>query len=134
MLLDLGIGSHGDLSTKLFDNHKTCYNSQWPLTGLAITLSTASVTFPIMSSVILLLLWWYYYVLPKHGQVSEILSDLRDWGRRWFADFNAAKTQLVSLDQSNKIGAVNVKMDGSVLEEKSSFKMLGLTFLHYLYC
>ena len=25
-------------------------------------------------------------------------------------------------------GAIDVKMDGSVLEEKSSFKMLGLTF------
>ena len=34
----------------------------------------------------------------------------------------------VSFDWSNDIGAINVKMDGSVLEEKSSFKMLGLTF------
>ena len=38
------------------------------------------------------------------------------------------KTQLVSFDQSNNTGAIDVKMDGSVLEEKSSFKMLGLTF------
>ena len=30
-------------------------------------------------------------------------------------------------DQSNKTGAVDVKMDGSVLDEKSSFKVLGLT-------
>ena len=29
---------------------------------------------------------------------------------------------------SNKTGAIDVKMDGSVLEEKSSLKMLGLTF------
>ena len=36
------------------------------------------------------------------------------------------KTQLVLFDQSNNIGATDVKMDGSVLEEKSSFKMLGL--------
>ena len=41
---------------------------------------------------------------------------------------NAGKTQLVSFDLSNDTGAINVKMDGSVLEEKSSFKMLGLTF------
>ena len=34
----------------------------------------------------------------------------------------------VSFDWSNDIGAIDVKMDGSVLEEKSSFKMLGLTF------
>ena len=36
--------------------------------------------------------------------------------------------KLVSCDWSNNIGAIDVKMDGSVLEEKSSFKMLGLTF------
>ena len=51
-----------------------------------------------------------------------------DWGRKWFVDFNAAKTQLVSFDRSNNTGVIDVKMDGSVLEEKSSFKMLELTF------
>ena len=51
-----------------------------------------------------------------------------DWGRKWLVDFNAGKTQLVLFDQSNNTGAIDVKMDGSVLEEKSSFKMLGLTF------
>ena len=43
-------------------------------------------------------------------------------------DFNAGTTQLVSLDQSNNTGAIDVKMDRTVFEEKSSFKMLGLTF------
>ena len=33
MLLHLGIGSHGDSSTKLFGRHKPCYDGQWPLTG-----------------------------------------------------------------------------------------------------
>ena len=51
-----------------------------------------------------------------------------DWGRKWLADFNDGKTQLVSFDWSNITGAIDVKMDGSVLEEKSSFKMLRLTF------
>ena len=46
----------------------------------------------------------------------------------WIVDFNAGKTQLVLFDRSNNTGAINVKMDGSVLQEKSSFKMLGLTF------
>ena len=62
---------------------------------------------------------------------SELESDLRDtvdWGKKWLVDFNAGKTQLVSFDQSNNNGSIDVKMDGSVLEEKSSFKMLGLTF------
>ena len=61
---------------------------------------------------------------------SELEFDLRDtvdWGRKWL-DFNAGKTQLVSFVWSNITGAIYVKMVGSVLEEKSSFKMLGLTF------
>ena len=61
----------------------------------------------------------------------ELESDLRDtvdWGRKWLVDFNAGKTQLVSFDRSKNTGAINVKMDGSVLEEKTSFKVLGLTF------
>ena len=62
---------------------------------------------------------------------SELEPDLRDtvdWGKKWLADFNAGKTQLVSFDWSDNNGSIDVKMDGSVLEEKSSFKMLGLTF------
>ena len=48
------------------------------------------------------------------------------------------------LRKLNWLHAIDVKMDGSVLDEKSSSKMLGLTFsskldfyimlLHYLYC
>ena len=62
---------------------------------------------------------------------SELESDLRDtvdWGKKWLVDFSAGKTQLVLFDQSNTNDSIDVKMDGSVLEEKSSFKMLGLTF------
>ena len=62
---------------------------------------------------------------------SELESDLQDtvdWGKKWLVDFNAGKTQLVLFDRSNNNGSIDVKMDGSVLEEKLSFKMLGLTF------
>ena len=78
---------------------------------------------------------------PKYDQASdlwqrlelasELESDLRDtvdWGRKWLVDFNAGKTQLVSFARSKNTGAIDVKMDGSVLEEKLCFKMLGLTF------
>ena len=51
-----------------------------------------------------------------------------DWGKKWLVDLNAGKTQLVLFDQSNNTGAIAVKMDWSVLEENSSFMMLGLTF------
>ena len=59
---------------------------------------------------------------------SELESDLRDtvdWAKKWLVDFNA---QLVSFDWSNNNGSIDVKMDGSDLGEKSSFKMLGLNF------
>ena len=36
--------------------------------------------------------------------------------------------QLVLFHQSKSTGAIDVKMDGYVLEENTSFKMLGLTF------
>ena len=35
---------------------------------------------------------------------------------------------MVSFDSSNSTGGIDVKMDGSVLEGKSSFKILGLSF------
>ena len=62
---------------------------------------------------------------------SELESDLRDtvdWGKKWLLDFNAEETELVSFGQSNNNGFIDVKMDGSVFEEKPSFKMLRLTF------
>ena len=54
---------------------------------------------------------------------SELESDLRDtldWGKKWLVDFSAGKTQLVSFDRSNNNGSIDVKMDGSVFEEKLS--------------
>ena len=71
---------------------------------------------------------------------SKLESDLQDtveWGRKWLFDLNAGKTPMVSFDWSKNTGAIDVKMDASVLAEKSSFKMLRLTILesrllHYL--
>ena len=62
------------------------------------------------------------------SELESDLQDIVDWGEKWLDDFNAGKTQLVSIDQSNNNVSIDVKMDGSVLEEKSSFMMLGLTF------
>ena len=47
---------------------------------------------------------------------SELESDLRDtvdWDRKWLVDFNTGKTQIVLF------GAIDVKMDESVLEKKN---------------
>ena len=50
-----------------------------------------------------------------------------EWGKKRLVDFNAGKSQLVLFDRSNNNGSIDVKMYESVLEEKSSFKMLWLT-------
>ena len=47
------------------------------------------------------------------------------WTKKWLVGFNASKIQLVLFVRSNNNGSVDVKMDGSVLEEKSSLKMQG---------
>ena len=56
---------------------------------------------------------------------SELESDLRValyWGRTWLVDFNAGKIQLVSFDRFNNTGTIDMKMDGSVLEENSALR------------
>ena len=72
---------------------------------------------------------------------SELESDLQDtvdWGKKWLVDFSARKTQLVLFNQSNNTGAIDVEMDGPVLEEKSSLAgvdslfSIGLGLLNYL--
>ena len=66
--------------------------------------------------------------LELGSELEYDLGDTLDWGKRLLVDFSAGKNQSASFDQSNSNGSIDVKMDGSVLEEKSSFKMLGLTF------
>ena len=50
-------------------------------------------------------------------ELESDLQDTVDWGIKWLVDFNAGKTQLVSFDQSNNNGSIDVKMDGSVFEK-----------------
>ena len=56
------------------------------------------------------------------------LQDTVDWVKKWLVDLKTRKTQVVLFDQLNNTVGINVKMDGFVLQEKSSFKMLGLIF------
>ena len=65
--------------------------------------------------------------------VSELECDLRDtsWtGVRsgLLISMLGKLSCFISFDESNKNGLIDAKMDGSVLEGKSSFKMLELTF------
>ena len=59
-------------------------------------------------------------------KLESDLPDTMDWDKNWFFDFNAGKLQLVCLTT----GLIDMKRVG--LEEKSCFKMLGLTFSYKL--
>ena len=72
------------------------------------------ILLPILS-VIRHLMWQQ---LELAFELESDLQDTVDWG----------KTQLVSFDRSNNNASIDVKMNGSFPQEKSSFKMLGLTF------
>ena len=49
-------------------------------------------------------------------------------GNKSLVDFNAGKTELSSFHWSFNSGAIDVKMNGSILEERLCFKILGLSF------
>ena len=66
--------------------------------------------------------------LVSASKLESVLPETVDWGKKWLIDFSAGKTQAVSFDRSSNTGAIDVKMDESFLEEKSSLKMLGFTF------
>ena len=66
--------------------------------------------------------------LELASELETNLGDTADRGRKWLVGFNSGKTQLVLFDWSNNTSAIDGNMNRSVLEEKSSFKMLGLTF------
>ena len=71
----------------------------------------------------------------KYDEAFDLESDLQenvDWGRKWLVDFEAEKTQLILFDQPKSTGAIDMKMDRFLLEEKSYFKILGLTFSYRL--
>ena len=48
-----------------------------------------------------------------------------DCSRKWLVDFSSGKAQLFFFDRFINMGAVGVKINKSILEEESSFKVLG---------
>ena len=91
------------------------------------------MTFLAMLSVILLSMLMILFSI-----LSVIRYPICDSNLNWILNLNLiyktlstgvrSKTQLVLFDRSNNNDSIDVKVDGSVLEEKSSFKMQGLTF------
>lgn len=49
-----------------------------------------------------------------------------NWGRKWLVS-NVGKTKLALIDRSNNSGVTDEKMNWSVLDQKSPFKMMRLS-------
>ena len=45
-----------------------------------------------------------------------------NWGRNWLVNLNASKIQLVSFDDSNNFGTIDMKMVGLSLMRKSHIR------------
>ena len=114
------------------------FNSKAPFLVLYFSCYTL-MTFLMMLSVISL-----YMIMILLSFVSVIRYVICSSNQNWLLKLNlifetlwtsvgsglltSMLEKLISFDRSNITGAVDVKMDGSVLEEKSFFKMLRLTF------
>ena len=66
--------------------------------------------------------------LELASELESNVQDTVDSGKKWLVDFNTGKTPLASCARSKNSGSINVKIDGSVSEEKSSLKMLEMSF------
>ena len=55
------------------------------------------------------------------------LLDTTDWGKRQLVNFDDGM-----FDRSNNSGVIDAKINGSALEEKSSFKIVGVSFFSKL--
>ena len=98
-----------------------------------MTLMMLSVVLPSMLMILLStisMIWHLIWVNNFSWHLNlNLIYETVDLGRKLFVDFNARKTNLVLFDQSNKLGAIDVKVDWSLLEEKPSLRMLGLFFI-----
>ena len=61
-------------------------------------------------------------------ELKSDLLDTIDWGKKQLVDFDEEKHNIDSFHQSNNSGAIDMKMDWSVLKKKSSFNILGVSF------
>ena len=94
--------------------HFSCYTLMTPLMMLAVIMLYMLMLLSTLNVIRHLICSNSQNWLLNLNLICETLV----WGRKWLADFNTGKNQLVLFDWSNNTGAIDVKMGGSVLEEK----------------
>ena len=79
------------------------------------TLMTFLVLSIILPSMLMIL---FTLSVMRSLEVSELesnLVDTVDWGTKWLVDFSSGKAQIVSFDWAHNAGAIDMKMDRSVI-------------------
>ena len=67
-----------------------------------------------------------------HMYLSEDLQIILDWGIKNLVQFNASKTQSCSLSQKKSTNTHPIFMNGTSLQNKGSFDLVGVAFEHDL--
>ena len=66
----------------------------------------------------MLMILFFTLSVMRSLEVSELesnLVDTVDWGTKWLVDFSSGKAQIVSFDWAHNAGAIDLKMDRSVI-------------------
>ena len=78
------------------------------------------MTFLVLSIILpsMLMILFFTLSVMRSLEVSELesnLVDTVDWGTKWLVDFSSGKAQIVSFDWAHNAGAIDMKMDRSVI-------------------
>lgn len=67
-------------------------------------------------------------ILKWFLNIDLTFQDKKNWRRKWFVSFNDGITETPSFEYSNNTGVIDIKTHGFLLDEKSSFKILRLSY------
>ena len=67
-----------------------------------------------------------------HMSLSEDLQIILDWGTKNLVQFNASKTKSCSLSHKKSNNTHTIFMNGTSLQNKESFNLVGVSFKHDL--
>ena len=72
--------------------------------------------------------FWYVWTAGLTSGFESAHRNIVDWGGKWLLHSSDAKTRVISFDCSSNTFVFGVKLGSSVFNEKSSIRMLGLSF------
>ena len=74
----------------------------------------------------------FFEQVESAGELELDLRSIVEWGDRWLMTFNTTKRELLSFNIHRDPLLVPVEVNGIELPEKTSFRLLNLTFSQYM--